>query len=254
MLRFFSLIILFFSLTACSSFNSLVGVEEAAIDFPPGEYIGTAKLVKKGDEKPSDLTMEKIKLNFIPKEAGLTDGVGVLTMNDESQRFYWRTEGNSTDTWNVLFTKDNNLYSSINNTFKFDGLVTSSEIENKIEGRLYFDYDSSITQYFVEASQIFKPTILPPKAPIAIKAGDSFDIEAEKVGAEQAELEVLISKAATEKEEAVNAELTIKQMLSDKGITTLSIGTEKSLSKGDYSLQILRSKDYKSNTIVLTVN
>lgn len=254
MLRFFSLILVFFSLTACSTFNTLVGLEDEVTDFPPGEYIGTAKLVKKGEDKPSDLTLEKIKLNFIPKESGLTDGVGVLTMNDESQRFYWRTEGNSSDTWNVLFTKDNNLYSNLNNAFKFDGIVTSSEIENKIEGRLYFDYDSSITQYFVNAAQVFKPKILPPKAVIAIKGGDSFDIKAEKVGDDQEELEVFLSKAATEKEAAVNKTLAIKQMLSDKGVSTLTITTQKGLSKGDYSLQIVRSKEYKSNGIIVTFN
>jgi len=254
MLRFFSLILLFFSLTACSTFNTMIGIEEEIVDFPPGEYIGTAKLVKLGEDKPSDLIIEKVKLNFIPKEPGITDGVGVLTMNDESQRFYWRTEGNNTDTWNVLFTKDNNLYSSINNTFKFDGVVTSSETENKIEGRLYFDYDSSITQYFINASQFFKPKILPPKAAIAIKGGDSFDIQAEKVGEDQEELEAILSKGATEKEAAVTKTLEIKQMTSDKGVSTITLATEKGLSKGDYSLQIIRSKEYKSNGIIVTFN
>lgn len=272
----------------------MVGIEEEKIDFPPGEYIGTAKLVQTGDKKIAletkpeakpeskpeaklelkpepklenganaeeeikpallDSNLEKIKLNFIAKDPGITDGVGVLTMNDESQRFFWRSEGNNLDTWNVLFTKDNNLYSNIQNAFKFDGIVTQSEIENKIEGRLYFDYDTVITQYFVEASQIFKPKIIPAKEGISIKGGDSFDIQVEKAGEDQELLEVILSRAATDKLEALTESLTIKQMATEKGLAKITLATVKGLAKGDYSVKLIRSKDYTSNSVAVTVN
>lgn len=254
MLAFFSSLLILFSLSSCSTFNVLLGIEEDKVDFPPGEYIGTAKLVKKGEDKPSELNTEKIKINFIPKDPGITDGVGVLTMNDESQRFYWRSDGNNTDTWNVLFAKDSNLYTNIKNSFKFDGLILSKEIANTLEGRLYFDYDSDIRQYFVEAAQIFKPKIIPPKQAISIKAGDSFEIQAEKVGEDQEAIEILISKPATEKEAAVTKALTIKQMSSEGGLATISLTTTKELAKGDYSLMLIRSEGYKSNSIAVTVN
>ena len=254
MLRLTSLILLLFFLSSCSNFKTLMGIKEYKQDIPTGEYIGTAKLIKLDEEEVTESKSEKIKINFIPKDPGITDGVGILTMDDESRRFFWRAEGNNTGIWSVLFSKDSNLYSNLNEIFNFDGVLSQSEIENNLEGRLYFDYDSKISQYFVTASQIFKPVLIPPKEAIAIKGGDSFEVRAEKLGDDQDLLELVLSRTATEKEAEYSKSLNIESITKDKGSSVIKLKTEKGLAKGVYSLRLTRDQDYKSNTISITVN
>lgn len=254
MLRLTSLILLLFFLSSCSDFKNLMGMKEQKQDIPTGEYIGTAKLIKLDEEEVTESKSEIIKINFIPKDPGITDGVGVLTMNDESNRFFWRAEGNNTGVWSVLFSKDSNLYSNLQEIFNFDGILSQSEIENKLEGRLYFDYDSKISQYFVTASQIFKPILVPPKEAITIKGGDSFEVRAEKLGNDQDLVEFVLSRPATEKEAEYSKPLNIESINKDKETFVIKLKTEKGLAKGGYSLRLTRDQDYKSNTIGITVN
>jgi hypothetical protein len=254
MLRLASFIVLLFFLSSCSEFKNLMGIKEFKQDIPGGEYLGTAKLVSLDGKEASDPVVKKIKINFIPKDPGITDGVGILTMDDESNRFFWRAEGNNIGVWSVLFSKDNNLYSNLKQIFNFDGILSQSETENKLEGRLSFDYDSKISQYFVTASQLFKPVLLAPKETITVKGGDSFEIRAEKLGEDQDKLELVLSRAATEKDPEYSKPLAIESIVKDKGNYILKLKTEKGLIKGSYSLRVIRDEDYKSNAISITVN
>jgi hypothetical protein len=254
MLRLASFIFLSLLLSSCSDFKNFMGINEFKQDIPAGEYIGMAKIVSLDDKEASDSKTKKIKINFIPRDPGITDGVGILTMDDESSRFLWRAEGNNSNTWSVLFFKDNNLYSNLKQIFNFDGALSQSETENKLEGRLSFDYDSKISQYFVTASQLFKPVLLPPKEPITVKSGDSFEIRAEKLGDDQEKLEVVLSRTATEKETEYSKPLSIESIIKDKSIHIVKLKTEKGLIKGTYSIRITRDKEHKSNALVLTIN
>lgn len=290
-------ILLLTSLSACQEIKGLFGIKEKKKDLPAGEYIGLAKKIDEVTATSNNGTAAQssnngttagvnvndgsgieVKISFLAKDPDLIDGVGVLVINNDSQRFYWRNDGNSQDVWNVLFRKDQNIFSNIQNDFKFDGIITASEIENKLSGRLHFNYDSQMSDYYVEAYQIFKPEIIPPKAAIEVKAGDPIVLDVTKIGNDQEALEVKLKPSAPVAEAnaaetapasttvngsaAVNGNtampespkdptitLSIQQIQQDKKGTKLTVLTDKTLAKGDYTLYILRSGKHKSNVV-----
>ncbi len=196
-----------------------------------------------------ELKGDPIKVTFLPRKGDMVDGVGVLLLHNNSERFYWRSDGNNANTWNVLLTKDQNLYTNIQHTFKFDGLITASEVENKLVGRLHVNYDSQEADYYIQAFQYFKPEIIPPKEAISIKAGDPVVIDVNRIGSDDDAIIVMI-KSATD---GTETPLAIQGIVrSDKGIK-ITLTTDKQLAKGDYSLWLTRVNKHKSNKIPLKV-
>lgn len=297
---FLLLILLLTSLSGCQEIKHLFGIKEKKKDLPAGEYIGLAKKIDENiaatlngaaastdngqaaSVNVNDGSGVEVKISFLAKDPDMVDGVGVLIINNDSQRFYWRNDGNSENVWNVLFRKDQNIFSNMQNDFKFDGLVTSSEVENKLTGRLHFNYDSQMSDYYVEAYQNFKPEIIPPKTAIEAKAGDPIILDVAKIGEDQEALEVKLKPNAPPAEgetagagaetataptngataNGANAAsapkdptitLTIQQIQKDKKGIKLTTVTDKALVKGDYTLYILRSSKHKSNTIPVKI-
>jgi hypothetical protein len=306
--KYLALILIFFCLTGCSDIQTMLGFASKAVDFPPGEYIGTAKLIIPGQEDipeapaqpapvlplaklddtntptetaeqgaeasaepaikpfiddypPENPTiaysknLKPIKLTFLPKEPGLIDGVGVLTFDNNSQKLFWRTNGNNKDTWNLQFSKDNNLYTNLHSNMSFTGLVRSSEVENFIEGKLHIDLDGNITEYFVQAYQFFKPEIIPPKEALKSAGGTNLDITVAKVGEDPENFRVLmISK--TDKENKKPLEFAGVKPAKEAGQKIISLILEKEIAQGDYWLVLERKgKDrrFTSNKIMLTI-
>lgn len=299
---FLLVILLLTSLSGCQEIKHLFGIKEKKKDLPSGEYIGLAKKIDENTAatlngataNPSngqaasvnvnDGSGVEVKISFLAKDPDMVDGVGVLIINNDSQRFYWRNDGNSENVWNVLFRKDQNIFSNMQNDFKFDGLVTSSEVENKLTGRLHFNYDSQMSDYYVEAYQSFKPEIIPPKAAIEAKAGDPIILDVAKIGEDQDAIEVKLkpnapAEAASAETAAAPTEaspapangatanganaasapkdptitLNIQQIQKDKKGIKLTVATDKALAKGDYTLYILRSGKHKSNTLPIKI-
>ncbi|MDD9899240.1 MAG: hypothetical protein OXU45_09620 [Candidatus Melainabacteria bacterium] len=234
-----------FSLTSCVNIRKIFGIESETVDFPPGDYIGTAKtILPEGDN--GEAAAFKVKITFLPKEAELTDGIGVLALRDNSQRFFWRTDGNSVDSWNVLFHKDQNVYTSLSENFEFDGLISSSEVANKLEGRLHYNANSKIEDFYISAAQIFKPEIFEPKEPIEIKAGDEFEITVAKLGKDRDAIKVFYKSSEAKK----SKELEIAKFSTDpKEGTKLKFVTDKKFAKGNYSLYLVRDGSQRSNKI-----
>lgn len=318
--RFALSLFLILCLTGCQDIKGLLGIKDPVLDFPPGEYIGKAKLISekasngetlaaestetktatpaaetktettKPEEnktpaeangenlemKPAEGNAEAtgvlkevptlidplaaiqgmpIKITFLPRKEGFTDGVGIVNFQEASNRFLWRADGNNQDTWNILFTKDNNIYSNLHLNFNFDGVATRSTIDNKIIGRLYIDDDSKISEYYIEAYQFFKPKIQAPKEAITIKGGDDIVIDVEKAGDNPEELKAILLGIPSEKQQASINELKVKNIEFDpkKEIYKVYIMTTKSLGKGDYSLYLIRSASHKSNSIPIKI-
>jgi hypothetical protein len=287
----FKLLLLFIllplSLSSCADIKTIMGVVEPNKDCPPGEYIGTAKEIKPGEVLPEPTVAtpvlpsppavlevngstingasaqvaaalpalpqgDAIKINFLPSSGGV-DGLGVLLFHNNSERFYWKNDGNNTNTWNVLFNKDQNIYTNIQNSFKFDGLITASEVENKLEGRLHLNYDAEEKDYYVEAYQYFKPEIIPAKDAISIKAGDPITIDVAKIGADEDALQITFKLKPVPPATEFETQLVIQSIAkTDKG-TKMTLTTDKQYAKGDYSLWITRSGVHKSNRIPVKI-
>lgn len=237
------------SLAGCINFKKLVGLDSKIVDFPPGDYIGTAKTILAEGNNGEAATYD-IKVTFLPKSADLKDGIGVLVMRNNSQRFFWRTDGDNQNSWNVLFHKDQNLYSSMSESFNFDGLISASEVRNQLEGRLHFTDNVNSEDFFIQASQIFKPEILEPKEAIEIKAGEEFEIAVAKVGKDRDAIKVFYKANEGDK----NGELEISKFtINPKEGTRLGLVTTKKFTKGNYSLYLERDGQQLSNKIGFTI-
>lgn len=251
-------------------------------DVPSGEYIGFASLKtddapeleeikaepesEEGEESDDEEKEEKapkpalkkqaekknISITFLPKSQDVTDGVGVAVFDHSSERFYWRSDGNNQDTWNVLFTKDSNLYSNIKSTFKFTGIVTARATENKIVGNYYIDDDGKISDYYVEAFQYFMPEIIPPKEAIAVKAGEVIQIEAMKAGENQKEIKAILDSTG-EDEKTYDLKVQRFEKAKDEANKNIFIKTKEGLSKGEYLLHITRSGQHESNSVPVNI-
>lgn len=240
------LLVVVCSLSACLNIKKMIGLDTSIVDFPPGDYLGTAKAITNGEAAE---VSEAIKITFLPKSMDLKDGIGVLQMHNNSQRFFWRTDGNNTDSWNVLFHKDQNLYTSLEESFKFDGLIRSTEIQNILEGRLQINNSAVIRNYFIEGSQVFPPSIIPGKDALEVKAGDQFSINVDKIGENQEAIKVFYKSNETKKLETME----ILKLERNKDGIQLFFATDKKMKKGAYNLYFERGTEYKSNTISFTV-
>lgn len=235
------------SLSSCINIKELLGFNTLTVNFPPGDYVGTAKQIQNGTTLE---LAEAVKLTFLPKEVELQDGIGVLVMKNNSQRFFWRTDGNNTDSWNVLFHKDQNLYTNMQESFKFDGLITASEIQNKLEGRLHFNNHTEMSDYYIEAFQNFPPELYPPKEAIEIKGGDDIVIAVGKIGKDQDAIQVLYKENEGKKEAQA---FVIRKIETTKEGTNIVLATDKKIKKGSYSLYLLRGTDYKTQSLPFEV-
>jgi hypothetical protein len=305
--KYLALILLFFCLTGCSDLKSMLGFESNPVDFPPGEYMGTAKLIIPGQEEVVEVppeappvplaklddtntptetaeqgaeataettvkpfvddyppenpkvayskNLKAIKMTFLPKESGIHEGIGVLTFDNSSQRLFWRANGNNKDTWDLQFSKDNNLYTSLHSNMNFTGIVKSSEVENFIEGKLHLDLDGNVTEYFVQAYQYFKPEIIPPKEALKSAGGTNLDITVAKTGEDPENFRVLmISK--TDKENKKPLEFASVKPAKDAGQKIISLILDKEIAQGDYWLVLERKNNdrrFVSNKIMLTI-
>lgn len=277
------------SLSSCSDIKAIMGIVEPNKDFPPGEYIGRAREVKPGEVLPEETANtpvvpkppavlevngstingataeaaapaplpeepkgDPIQVTFLPR-SGNVDGIGVLLFHNNSERFYWKNDGNNTNAWNILFNKDQNLYTNIQNNFKFDGLITASEVENKLVGRLHLNYDTEEKDYYIEAYQYFKPEIIPGKEAISIKAGDPITIDVAKIGSDEEALQVTLKLKPVPPAGEFETQLAVQSIVkNDKG-TKMTLVTDKQYAKGDYSLWITRSAKHKSNRIPVKI-
>lgn len=233
-----------------------MGIKKSRINPPDGDYFGTARLISQTDNEGKVLEVESkvidLKLTILPREEGFTDGVGVLIINDRADKFFWRDVGNHENTWNLLFFKDNNLYSDIKDSFRFQGLVAKKSVENTLEGTLYRNTNSRITEYFLEATQSFKPKILPPQTGIAVKAGENFVITGERIGEDTDNLKVLLM--AKSDEEPIELEIMSMSPNPKKDEESiLEIKSSEKLEKGDYKFFLKRGTKFKSNSLKLTI-
>jgi hypothetical protein len=235
---------LIFLLYGCSYLKHSAGIpDQVKKEVPVGEYIGVAKKLKQ--EPPTEPV--PVKVTLLPKAEGLVDGVGILILDNNSQRFLWRTVGDNNQTWNLLFVKDNNLYSSIKDSFKFDGVIKAAEIDNRLEGRLNINYDAAPAEYYIEAFQIFKPKIIPAKNALEIKSGENFIIEVERLG--DNETEVLVTIKNLVKKTELPLEIVRADKVEDSLISKVYLQIPKGTEKGEYILYITRQAQYKSNNL-----
>jgi hypothetical protein len=198
-----TLIFLTMSLSSCEMIKEKIGLG-APKDIPLGEYIGTATPIESSTSKPAasaesgangesainaepgaNPESKEVKINFLPKESGFKDAIGILVFENISDRFLWRSDGNNNNIWNIMFTKDNTIYSNLQDSFEFSGVIKSSEERNTLEGKLTWIINEKDKVYYFKAAQIFQPSIEVPKEPIAIKAGEEIIISATKLDPEK---------------------------------------------------------------------
>ena len=239
-----AIILLSISLSSCEQIKQQIGLGGPK-DIPLGEYLGSAELMTTEKDKAEK---SEVKISFLPKESGLKDAIGVLVFNNNSDRFLWRSDGNNNNIWNIMFTKDNTIYSNLKDSFEFSGIIKSSDTRNSLEGKLTKITNEKESVYYFKAFQIFKPDIETPEAPIAVKAGEEISINATKVDPEK--LKVLMTPVEGEGEAQ---EVSISNSTVEKGVYTLTFASSKDMAKGKYKISLEREDGEKSRSITVEI-
>lgn len=240
-----------FLLSSCDALKDAIGfgVSEGSL-VPVGEYVGEWKFKNKKEVSPEEREIaSKVQVTLFPMEDVDITGHGVLMFNNSSHRFTWRANGNRKDAWNVLFVKDNSVFSDITTSFKFDGTLRALAVGYKLDGTLSVQYDDDVNEYFIETFRRFAPKIEAKEA-LAIAAGESLTINGEYFGEKADEIHLeLVSKAEDKKEHKINVD-SIEEV---EGIQALTVSISKDLAKADYSAKLVRQDGYESNIVTITV-
>jgi hypothetical protein len=231
------------NLSSCEVIKKQVGLGGDK-DIPLGEYIGIATPLNTEEEPEAT----EVKISFLPKESGFKDAIGILVFDNTSDRFLWRSDGNNNNIWNIMFKKDNTIYSNLKDSFEFSGVIKSSDMKNTLEGKLTRIIDEKEKLYYFKTSQIFQPKIESPETPIAVKAGEDISINATKIDPEK--IKILMSPMEGEAEPQ---EMAITNTILEKGVHTLTLTSSKDQAKGKYKISIDRDDGEKSKPIIIEI-
>lgn len=231
------------SLSSCEIVKKQFGMDNI-VDIPLGEYLGTATPLNSEEDKD----VKEVKITFLPKEDGLKDAIGVLVLNNSSERFLWRSDGNNKNIWNVMFAKDNTMYTNIEDSFEFNGIIKSSELKNTLEGKFTTEIAQKEKLYYFKASQVFSPSLEQPKEAIAIKAGEEVSINATKIDPDKTKIFMMPVESETEPQE-----MAITNSILEKGLYTLTFSSSKDQSKGKYKVFIERDDGQKTKSIIIEI-
>lgn len=245
-LSFALLILLSSALSSCSMVQDYLGLSPSEGSFvPQGEYVGAWKAV---GENIKDSANKTVKVTLFPMKTSETKSSGTLMINDSSSRFYWRANGNKEDTWNILFAKDNNIYTDLTTDFSFNGILKKMATGLELSGSLKTVENNEIFKYFISTYRHFKPEILEPKEPPAAAAGEEISLEGSYFGEDKEHLVVkLISKTDSK-------ELELKPSSIEEGEPSkFSFKVSKDAAKGDYGLYVIRDEEFQSNTVTISV-
>lgn len=244
LLQILAISIFSFSLSSCEQIKERIGLGGPK-DIPLGEYIGEAKLMSTDDKEQ---VVQEVKISFLPKEPGFKDAIGVVVFNNSSDRFLWRSDGNNSNIWNIMFSKDNTLYSSLEDSFEYSGIIKASSLRNTLEGKLTKIVDGKEIIYYITAAQVFKPELVRPEAPLVVKPGEEVIINASKLDPDKTK--VLLTALEGEAETQV---MTITNSIEEKGVFSLTFATSKDLSKGKYRVNLERDDGQKSKAITIEI-
>ena len=249
-------LLLVFLLSGCADLKVIMGIEEDSVSIPTGIYKGNAKLIsirkqKEPDAKPEVPEEElDVQLHIYPKDAALDKGIGTLRMSENSQRFYWRADGNNVDHWTLQFAKDNSIYSNIDESFNFDGFVTSEGFMNIIEGRINVSNNDEYKVYYVDVSQSFPPHLVKPAEELTVATEEEFSFQAEKIGHDHGALKVHIEGGEEHKKQLLEIDRIEHEdhhkpaMIFVKAIPELGLG--------EFKIHITRGRE-KSNYISVII-
>jgi len=231
-----------FFISSCETIKEEYGLTKK-IDIPLGEYKGTAKSIQENASEE-----QEVVISFLPKEKGFQDAVGILVFENSSDRFLWRSTGNNKNLWNIMFLKDNTIFTNMNESFEFTGFIKASSLGNKLEGKLIKKADASEKQFFIEAEQIFLPELVVPKEAISISAGSEIALNAKKIDPQSS---IVVLKNDTENAEEMTMSISNAQVKDD--IFTFAIATTKEFEKGKYKAFIRREDGKESNAIDIEI-
>lgn len=230
-------------LSSCEVIKEKIGLAGPK-DIPLGEYKGTATPLNTSN----GVAMKEIKISFLPKEPGFQDAIGILVFDNTSDRFLWRSDGNNRNIWNIMFAKDNTIYTNLKESFEFSGVIKSSDMQNSLEGKFTKIIEEAETIYYFKAAQIFQPSIETPEVPISIKAGAEITINATKIDPEK--IKILMKSLEGEAEQK---EMLVTNAILEKGIHTLTFASSKDQPKGKYKIFIERNDGEQTKPLIIEI-
>lgn len=197
-------------------------------------------------------------INLFPMDTAYRQGVGIMRINNRSYKFNWESdsvnknvEGNSV--WNISFSKDNNIYANLDENFNFTGILEQKDTGLELYGTLSIKPTKAedMLNYHVQTYQQKAP-IISASGEVSVKAGENLVIEAEQSGTDKTSLtayaESLDGKTKTEL-----TVFSVDKPEKGKKKNKITIVTDAAMVKGDYNLYVMRSEEFVSNNLKVTI-
>ncbi len=250
--RSFVLILLVILLSSLDSACS--NIDKKTKDFresmPSGLLTGTM-FPSEGDANQ----VQEIKINMFPMDVKYKQGVGVIDIDNRSYKFNWESDSVlDENTWNISFSKDNNLYASLNENFSFTGILQQKDIGLELKGTITIkeSVEGEKTPYYLNAAKYIDPEIIVKGEGLTATVKEPLTLEARALGEDSDLIEIHMESQA---EDGKKYELEVSSVKKDKnGKSTLITSIiSKEFVKGDYNLFIIRSGKFKSNKVKVTI-
>lgn len=248
--------LIFLGLSSCSQAQEILGFGPSEGSMvPTGEFIGTWRHAKgsKLEAAESEEVEEdrEVKITLFPMKGTDSTSTGILVFNDRSQRFYWRANGDG-NSFNILFTKDNNIYTDLTTGFSFDGVLKKNSIGLELAGSLREVNEEKDLRYFVKTYKVYSPEIVAGEEALAGTVGSNLTIQGNYLGESEEKISVKLTNTADAKEFSVKPDKVVKASGEEPG--SLTIKLKEDLPKGDYTLLVVRGEGYESNSVSVSIN
>lgn len=197
-----------------------------------------------------------VKITLLPLDPADDVGLGIIVFRNSSHRFFWEAKGNRKDTWNIQFTKDNNVYTNITYGFNFSGFMKKSNIGYDLNGALHINDQGQEENIFIETRRILDPELFELKAEDAIgKMGESITISGKHFDEDPSKNKITLNALESKKDPAPKYEPEIANLDTkdpENNSFTIKI-PKKEWEKGKYSLTLLRGDGKKTNTVTIEI-
>ena len=219
-------------------------------EFIPSGYLEGNIVAVDGKDKNPILT----NVNMFPMDVQYKQGVGIIDIGNKTYKFNWESDSVlDANTWNISFSKDNNIYANLNENFNFVGVLNQTDIGLNLKGTLTIknEIEGEKIPYYLEAYKNEKPEIILKGEGLTATAEEGLTLTVTHTGLETEEIKIFMDSISTEDTYELSTESIKKEKNGNSTLITSII--KKDFAKGDYSLYLVRSEKFQRNKIKVTI-
>ena len=202
-----------------------------------------------------DTKTKPASVNLFPMNIEYRQGVGIIDMDRTSYKFNWESDSVLNEsTWNISFSKDNNLYANLNENFSFVGVLKADDLGLSLVGTITIKdkMEGEKLPYYLEVTKYLDPEIILKGEGLTATVDEPLTLTVSHVGEETKEIEVILEAFGDDEKVFKLKAVSIKKAKNGT-ISLITSNVTSEIPAGDYNLYLVRSGESKSNKIKVTI-